>query len=122
MVYGQSVPLIQYDNETDADRPDHCDGSYDQFCDSNREYTNITQILQSYGKTDLLAYMNIYWKDEGGDDESFWEHEWNKHGTCINTLDPQCYPNYQPQEEVADTFQKVVDLFMPLDTYSVRDP
>jgi hypothetical protein len=37
--------------------PDHCDGTYDSNCDPSRAYTNITAILQSYGKTDLLAYM-----------------------------------------------------------------
>lgn len=42
--------------------PDHCDGTFDQFCDAGREYTNITQILQHYGKTDLLSYMGTYWK------------------------------------------------------------
>lgn len=71
--------------------PDHCDGTYDANCDSSRAYTNITDILESYGKTDLLSYMNEYWLDENGDNESFWEHEWGKHGTCISTLKPSCY-------------------------------
>lgn len=99
--------------------PDHCDGTYDSNCDASRAYTNITAILQSYGKTDLLSYMNTYWVDINGDDESFWEHEWGKHGTCISTLKPSCYTSYTPQEEVPDFFQKTVDLFQTLDSYTV---
>ncbi|OCL06839.1 ribonuclease T2, partial [Glonium stellatum] len=97
--------------------PDHCDGTFDSNCDPNRAYTNITSILQSFGKTDLLSYMNTYWKDYQGDDESFWEHEWGKHGTCISTLSPSCYTNYQPTEEAVDFFQKTVDLFKTLPSY-----
>ena len=97
--------------------PDHCDGTYSQYCDESRQYTNITQILESFNRYDLLDYMNVYWKDEGGNDESFWEHEWGKHGTCISTLDPSCYIDYQPQQEVVDFFQKTVQLFSKLDTY-----
>jgi len=99
--------------------PDHCDGTYDANCDSSRAYTNITQILQSFGKTDLLSYMNQYWLDENGDNESFWEHEWGKHGTCISTLKPSCYTSYTPTQEVPDFFQKTVDLFKTLDSYTV---
>ncbi|KAI4172565.1 MAG: hypothetical protein LQ346_008577, partial [Caloplaca aetnensis] len=62
--------------------------------------------------------MNTYWKDYQGNDESFWEHEWDKHGTCISTLEPGCYTGYTPQEEVVAYFQKTVDLFKTLDSYS----
>ena len=62
--------------------------------------------------------METYWKDDGGNDESFWEHEWGKHGTCISTFDTNCYVNYTPQEEVVDFFQKTVDLFKTLDSYT----
>ena len=99
--------------------PDHCDGTYDAYCDNSRNYTNITQILQAAGKTDLLTYMDTYWKDYQGNDEVFWEHEWGKHGTCISTLNPKCYTGYTPQQEVVDYFQKTVDLFKTLDSYSV---
>ena len=102
--------------------PDHCDGTYDSNCDPSRAYTNITAILQSYGRTDLLSYMNEFWVDIDGDNESFWEHEWAKHGTCISTLDPSCYTDYTPQEEVPDFFQKTVDIFQTLDSYTVRNP
>ena len=62
--------------------------------------------------------METYWKDDTGNDESFWEHEWGKHGTCISTFDPSCYVDYTPQEEVVDFFQKTVDLFKGLDSYA----
>ncbi|KAI9368748.1 ribonuclease T2-like protein [Aspergillus egyptiacus] len=97
--------------------PDNCDGTYEEYCDSSREYSNITAIVEESGNTELLSYMSEYWKDNGGDDESFWEHEWNKHGTCINTIEPSCYANYTPQQEVVDYLQKTVDLFKTLDTY-----
>ncbi|KAK3177225.1 hypothetical protein OEA41_008554 [Lepraria neglecta] len=98
--------------------PDHCDGTYSQYCDESRQYTNISAILKSYNANSLLSYMETYWKDDGGNDESFWEHEWGKHGTCISTFDPNCYVDYTPQEEVVDFFQKTIDLFKTLDTYA----
>ncbi|RDW94633.1 ribonuclease T2 [Coleophoma crateriformis] len=98
--------------------PDHCDGTYDSNCDSARAYTNITSILESFGKIDLLSYMNTYWKDYQGNDESFWEHEWAKHGTCISTFDTNCYTGYTPTQEIPDFFQKTVDLFKTLPSYT----
>lgn len=99
-----------------ASRPDHCDGTYDSSCDPSRAYTDITSILSSMAP-DTLSYMQTYWKDYQGNDESFWEHEWSKHGTCISTLNPSCYTNYQRGEEAADFFTKAVSLFKALPTY-----
>jgi ribonuclease T2 len=62
--------------------------------------SNITQILQYHGETEILAYMQKYWKDNTGHDETFWEHEFNKHGTCISTLEPQCIKNYHDRSDV----------------------
>ncbi|KAL1296798.1 hypothetical protein AAFC00_004427 [Neodothiora populina] len=98
--------------------PDHCDGTYDANCDSARAYTNITQILTKFEKTDLLSYMKTYWPDYQGNDESFWEHEWSKHGTCISTLKPSCYAGYVATQEVPDFFQRTVDLFKTLPSYT----
>ncbi|KAG4438713.1 hypothetical protein IFR05_005793 [Cadophora sp. M221] len=98
--------------------PDKCDGTYEANCDPSREYTNITAILQSYEKTDLLSYMNTYWKDYQGNDETFWEHEWGKHGTCISTLDTKCYSGHSGQEEVVDYFEVAVELFKGLDSFA----
>lgn len=96
--------------------PDNCDGTYEQDCDPSRAYTNITAILRSKAPS-TLATMQTYWKDYQGDDESFWEHEWGKHGTCISTLDPSCYANYSPTQEAADFFTRAVSLFATLPTY-----
>ena len=62
--------------------------------------------------------MNEYWKDYQGNDESFWEHEWGKHGTCISTLEPSCYSDYTPQEEVVDYLTRTVNLYKSLDSYT----
>lgn len=35
--------------------------------------------------------MSTYWKDANGDDNSFYSHEFNKHGLCVTTLDPTCF-------------------------------
>ncbi|KAH0537493.1 hypothetical protein FGG08_005711 [Glutinoglossum americanum] len=99
--------------------PDHCDGTYDASCDPNRQYSNISEIIQHYGRQDLLDFMDKYWKDYQGCDASLWEHEWNKHGTCISTLSPSCYSDYVPQEEVVDFFYRAVQLFKGLDTYQI---
>lgn len=78
-----SLPMIfEHDqSKLTLSQPDNCDGTYEANCDPSRAYTNITQILQSFGQTDLLNYMNTYWVSDSGTAESFWEHEWGKHGT-----------------------------------------
>ena len=62
-------------------RPDHCDGTYDANCDPSRAYTNISAIISAAGKTDLLDYMNTYWKDYQGT-------EYLHLNECPHTLSP----------------------------------
>lgn len=100
--------------------PDYCDGTYAEYCAPKREYSNISCILEAYGKTELLKYMEKYWPDYQGDDNEFWSHEWDAHGTCYTTLQPHCFKNYSPQEEVVYFFERVVQLFKTLPTYQVR--
>lgn len=61
--------------------------------------------------------METMWVSNSGTPESFWEHEWSKHGTCISTLDPDCYTGYTKGQEAVDFFVKVVALFKTLPTY-----
>ncbi|KAL9082744.1 MAG: hypothetical protein Q9159_006204 [Coniocarpon cinnabarinum] len=99
--------------------PDNCDGSWQANCDHARSYHNISDILASAGATGLVDFMRGYWKDEHGRDEVFWEHEWNKHGTCISTLEPICYAQYEPQREVVDYFNATVNLFQTRDSFKL---
>ncbi|GAA5923800.1 ribonuclease T2 [Sporobolomyces koalae] len=98
--------------------PDNCDGTHQQYCDPSREYTDIRGKLQQYGPKDLVPYMDVYWKDYQGNDESFWEHEWDKHGTCISTLNTTCYGStYTPYEELVGYFERTVSTFKSLPTF-----
>ncbi|KAI4722679.1 ribonuclease T2 [Aureobasidium sp. EXF-10727] len=97
--------------------PDNCDGSYEATCDSSRAYTDIGCILLDKGHGDILSYMETYWKDYQGDDESFWEHEWSKHGTCYSTLNPDCYTDYEKEDELVDFLNTTITLFKDLPTY-----
>lgn len=42
-----------------------------------------------------------------------------KHGTCINTIKPDCYTNYTKYDEMIDYIQIVVELFKDNPTYEV---
>ncbi|KAH7150154.1 ribonuclease T2-like protein [Dactylonectria estremocensis] len=97
--------------------PDNCDGTYPQFCDSSREYTDIRGILTKFGDDDILSYIDTYWVSDDGNDESLWEHEFSKHGTCISTLEPSCYNNYKTGQEVVDYVNTLVSLFQKLPTF-----
>ncbi|KAG9045986.1 ribonuclease T2-like [Tulasnella sp. UAMH 9824] len=94
------------------------DGTYDSNCDASRNYASITQVLQNNGKSSLVTYMNQYWVDINGDNESFWEHEWSKHGTCMSTIKSTCLPaGSTTGADVAYYFQRAVDTFQNLPTY-----
>ncbi|KAI1412236.1 ribonuclease T2-like protein [Hypoxylon sp. FL1857] len=61
--------------------------------------------------------MQTYWLPNDSTGEEFWEHEWGKHGTCVSTLEPKCFTDYQPTEEVSYFFNTTVSLFKTLPTY-----
>lgn len=64
--------------------------------------------------------MNTYWNSYDETNEEFWEHEWSTHGTCVSTLDPSCYTDYETGIEAVDFFQITVDLFLSLVGLSLR--
>lgn len=81
-------------------------------------YPNITATLLQHNQTDLLSFMTRYWPAAWGTAAHLWAHEFNKHGTCVNTLSRACYgPSYAPGVEVVDYFSRAADLFRTLDTY-----
>ncbi|KAE9378491.1 putative ribonuclease T2 [Stipitochalara longipes BDJ] len=97
--------------------PNNCNGTYSEYCDDSRDYTNITALLTDAGQTRALHYMQKYWISDDESNEAFWEHEWKTHGTCISTLNPSCYIDYSVGEEAVSFFTTVVDLFRTLPTY-----
>ncbi|KAF4337925.1 ribonuclease Trv [Fusarium beomiforme] len=97
--------------------PDGCNGGFIESCDPDRAYDSIQQILSDAGADALLDDMNTYWPSDEGPNDRFWDHEWAVHGTCVSTLDPQCYSNYETGQEVPDYFGKVVKVFKKLPTY-----
>ncbi|KAI8580453.1 hypothetical protein K450DRAFT_237103 [Umbelopsis ramanniana AG] len=101
---------------------DHCSGgTWDQFCDSAREYQNVTAILQDLGEYQLLQEMNNVWTNSEGSTDSFWAHEWGKHGTCFSTFNPSCYSNYKTGQEMADFFRMTVNFYHKFNVYKALE-
>mmetsp|Transcript_31976 Transcript_31976/g.36366 ORF Transcript_31976/g.36366 Transcript_31976/m.36366 type:complete len:252 (+) Transcript_31976:28-783(+) len=48
-----------------------------QFCDPGRPFN--PKLLSS----STLDQMNTWWPSYKGNNTAFWEHEWDKHGTCL---------------------------------------
>ena len=98
--------------------PDNCDGTYEEDCDPSRDYTNITQLLETQDATSTLDYMQQYWLNDDGSSQELWEHEWATHGTCYSTLEPSCLPSGSPPgAEAVAFFETVVRVFKTLPTY-----
>lgn len=98
--------------------PDNCDGTYEQFCDRSLNIDrNIEKIIVGqFNDTTLYNKMSSYWKNFNGNDASLWQHEFNKHGTCVKTLHPSCYTDVKNQN-VYDYFNITVNLYEQLNTY-----
>ncbi|KAI5956268.1 RNY1 [Candida jiufengensis] len=102
--------------------PDNCDGTYEQFCDTTTTIADDGSTVQSiivdqFNDATLYNDLNTVWKDINGNDHSLWAHEWNKHGTCINTILPKCYSSYQTNENVYNYYKILYQLFETLPTY-----
>lgn len=98
--------------------PNFCtaDNTYAQFCDRSLEIDSPKDIVQKFDPS-LVQDLSEYWKNFNGNDESLWQHEFNKHGTCVNTIKPSCYFDYQPHQNVYDYFRVAMNLYKKLDTY-----
>ncbi|GAA5827978.1 hypothetical protein JCM11251_005675 [Rhodosporidiobolus azoricus] len=94
-------------------------GTYPEYCDSAREASNIYEILENHGQGgQLLDYIKEHWVSNTGDNESLVSHEWDKHGTCMSTLDTECYgKKYKSQEGIVDYVERTVALHKQLPTY-----
>lgn len=108
---------------------DLCDGSYHEFCRPELEFSDSDDlediIVNQFGRSDLYSVMSKYWINtensnvKNGGSQLLWEHEYNKHGTCFNTLRPACFTgDYQTHENAIAYFQKTVEEWEKLPTYT----
>lgn len=112
--------------------PDYCKGGFDAFCNSSRALSgsDVRQIISDADANGthpgLSDFMNQKWKSTFKDASQLWAHEWNKHGTCISTLEIPCYDRDQqkpdPPEmidsiDVLDYFTHAVLLYNSLPTF-----
>ncbi|KAF9987168.1 Ribonuclease T2 precursor (RNase T2), partial [Mortierella antarctica] len=104
--------------------PNDCDGSHDNsnWCDSNRNYSNVEEILHDYPekRDDFLDDMYKYWPSfqptpQNPNFNKFWSWEWGKHGTCLSTLDPRCMGK---EKAVYSYFDKALKLREEYDIYA----
>ncbi|TIC21883.1 hypothetical protein E3Q12_03078 [Wallemia mellicola] len=83
-------------------------------------YGQITAMAHTLtaGETELYNEMNEFWLDNRGHNDYFWQHEYNKHGTCYSTLKPSCRTDNGTSVNVlVDYFKKIVETYKGLPTY-----
>lgn len=101
--------------------PDNCDGSYEQYCDPSLEITKKVKsiIVDDFKDPGLYKAMRKYWLSDDGSVESLWLHEFDKHGTCMSTIRPECYgAKPRRNQNVYEYFNITVNLFKKLPTFS----
>lgn len=60
--------------------PERNDGSYPSTCTSDKFNPNSVQSI--------LSDLQTYWPSLNGPDDTFWAHEYEKHGTCAASVLP----------------------------------
>lgn len=59
--------------------PQRRDGTWPEFCDSS-------SVLDMDEIEDLLPELEKAWPSWSSADETFWSHEWTRHGTCAEGI------------------------------------
>lgn len=108
---------------------DRCDGTWDEYCQPQLEVSNdkdnITDIIvNQFNDPELFELMSKYWintlNSNVADDSSIelWEHEYNKHGTCMNTIMPKCFTgDYQQWQSPVEFWKKTTKIWDDLNSY-----
>ncbi|KAG0303138.1 ribonuclease T2-like [Dissophora globulifera] len=98
--------------------PDTCSGDQGPWngCDPGRIYDDVEMRLQKYLQDDpgtssaFFKNMTTYWSSYNDDNNKFWSHEWSKHGTCVSTIEPQCFSPKVPNKDVYTYFSSALAL------------
>ena len=107
---------------------DRCDGSYPLNCAPDLEIfdekDNITDVIvNDFNEPELFTWMTHNWVNteksnvDNGGSITLWEHEYNKHGTCMNTIKPECFEGqYKRFENTVNYGKKAAELHQQLTT------
>jgi hypothetical protein len=72
--------------------PEYSKGKWPQFCDKNRYHEfNVTAISPIQDKLNKYWYSCPEWNIKA---YALWQHEWQKHGTCISNVSVIDYFNH----------------------------
>ncbi|ORZ07433.1 RNase Sy, partial [Absidia repens] len=101
--------------------PNMCNGGRtpEEGCDPSRNYGDLDPILRR--NQSLYNEMSTYWPSFKGSDRNaeFWSHEWITHGTCITTLERQCFSNFQEYQDLFTYFNTALGLHQQYDLYAI---
>ncbi|KAG0356316.1 ribonuclease T2-like [Podila minutissima] len=97
--------------------PDKCNGRAANFCDRGRLRWDVKDSLK---QTDIYSDIKNYWPSynptpQQPDNNLFWSKQWNKHGTCVSTLDPRC--GYEGDQDLYAYFNTALALRKDYDIY-----
>ncbi|KAH7054790.1 ribonuclease T2-like protein [Linnemannia elongata] len=117
--HGDKVPV---DRKRHKQRdPDWCPGSHSlwQGCDDNRIFFDIERRLKEYPNkaNGFMQQMETFWPSNNRNNNCFWSHEWNRHGTCVSNLDPSCKSDPVEGEDIYAFFSKALELRSKYDLY-----
>ncbi|KAG0339362.1 ribonuclease T2-like [Podila horticola] len=109
--------------------PDTCEGKMIADCDPLRAHDDIETRLTNYPNApkDFMDHMNTFWPTSKGaidpvthraSPNSFWSHEWTKHGTCVSTLERDCLVEYIDDQDVFGYFSKTLELHAKYDLHA----
>ncbi|OLY80559.1 Ribonuclease Rh [Smittium mucronatum] len=130
--YGVVVLALQWDLNMGPDQeftihglwPNKCDGSFGpkNGCDPSRKLSDVSDVIYSSDRT-IYDQAKKYWPSNRGDDNYFWTHEWNKHGTCVSTLNPKCYnqDSFKKGQDVVDYFSTTLKLAKRFNLYKALE-
>lgn len=96
--------------------PNNWDGTYPSFCSS-------VPYAISNATSQLLLTC---WVSYNGPPQTFWEHEWTKHGTCVSpTISPDTYFNTTANLYLNKAILKILGVYNVVpsntQTYTVAD-
>ncbi|OLY82892.1 Ribonuclease Rh [Smittium mucronatum] len=99
--------------------PNRCDWSYlNEGCDLSRNYTGAGDIVKARNPS-LYKTMLRDWPSSDGDFSSFWDHEWNKHGTCYDPAAPKCLADYQKYDDLLMYYEVTHQIYSKYNMYNI---